>query len=92
MQETMNKRCLKYPGKICTIGDELAIADSANNRILIVTKDGIVKRTIGNFRHGLKDGNFEESRFHSPQGVAYLNGSLYVADTENHCIRKVNIV
>lgn len=38
---------------------------------------------------GRKDGVFSESSFNSPQGVAIVNNAIYVADTENHLIRKV---
>lgn len=38
---------------------------------------------------GRKDGIFSESTFNSPQGVAIRNNIIYVADTENHLIRKV---
>lgn len=46
---------------------------------------------IGGNGRSLKDGSFEESAFSRPQGLAFsaaLN-SLYVADTENHALRKV---
>ena len=38
---------------------------------------------------GRKDGMFSESTFNSPQGVAIMDNIIYVADTENHLIRKV---
>lgn len=39
---------------------------------------------------GRKDGRFSEASFNSPQGIAIKNNVIYVADTENHLIRKVN--
>lgn len=38
---------------------------------------------------GRKDGRFSEAAFNSPQGVAIKNNIIFVADTENHLIRKV---
>lgn len=38
---------------------------------------------------GLRDGEGRDAQFNSPQGLAWHNGVLYVADTENHVIRKV---
>lgn len=38
---------------------------------------------------GFVDGTFSEARFHLPQGVAFVNEKIYVADTENHAIRLV---
>lgn len=39
---------------------------------------------------GRRDGRFSEAAFNSPQGIAIKNNVIYVADTENHLIRKVN--
>lgn len=39
---------------------------------------------------GRKDGRFSEASFNAPQGIAIKNNVIYVADTENHLIRKVN--
>ncbi|XP_075698437.1 NHL repeat-containing protein 2 [Rhinoderma darwinii] len=40
---------------------------------------------------GWKDGGFSESLFNSPQGVAVQGRTIYVADTENHRIRKIDL-
>lgn len=68
------------------------MADSGHHRILIVNSEGIVLSTIGggeNCETGFVDGSYQEARFHSPQGVAFENDVIFVADTENHAIRKV---
>ncbi len=87
---------LKFPGKIEYAKDisgapALFISDSGNNRILAVRMDGRVFMEIGSGKSGLKDGNFEEAKFNNPQGLAFRNGNLFIADTGNHVIRKVNI-
>lgn len=41
---------------------------------------------------GRKDGDFSEASFNSPQGVAIKGDTVYVADTENHLIRKVRLI
>lgn len=38
---------------------------------------------------GRQDGDLSEASFNSPQGVAIKGNIVYVADTENHLIRKV---
>lgn len=38
---------------------------------------------------GKQDGDLSEASFSSPQGVAIKGDTVYVADTENHLIRKV---
>lgn len=39
---------------------------------------------------GRRDGNLSEAQFSSPQGVFIKGDTVYVADTENHLVRKVN--
>lgn len=38
---------------------------------------------------GRKDGNLDEATFCSPQGIVIKGDTVFVADTENHLIRKV---
>lgn len=41
---------------------------------------------------GRKDGDLSEASFNAPQGVAIKGDTVYVADTENHLIRKVPLI
>lgn len=85
---------LFFPGKVacCRNGDHLAIADTGHHRILICSNRGNVQHIAGGMEPGYIDGKFSSARFHSPQGVAFLNCEvLYVADTDNNAIRKMNI-
>lgn len=41
---------------------------------------------------GRRDGDLSEASFNSPQGVAIKGDTVYVADTENHLIRKVQLI
>ncbi len=43
----------------------------------------------GSGEAGRTDGVGQHAQFHSPQGLVWHNDALYVADTENHLIRKV---
>src|SRR5262249_3526793 len=87
------KTPLLYPGKI--LADEgsgrLFIADSNHNRIIMTSLDGKVQSVIGSGEIGHKDGDFGTAEFHHPQGMALRGGTLYVADTENHLLRKVDL-
>ncbi len=84
---------LSFPGKI--LADEkssrLFISDSNHNRILIASPDGKVEQVIGSGEIGLKDGDFTSAAFHHPQGLALKGDTLYVADTENHAIRQLDL-
>ncbi|KAH8294576.1 hypothetical protein KR054_002021 [Drosophila jambulina] len=85
---------LHFPAKIARspCGDKYAIADSGNNRILIVAKNGVVEHKIGGYQAGFVDGNLIEARFNSPQGVAFIDEYvLIVADTKNHYLRKISL-
>jgi thiol-disulfide isomerase/thioredoxin len=84
---------LAFPGKI--LADEksnrLFISDSNHNRIVITDLQGKLIETVGNGEPGLKDGDFSTANFKRPQGMALEGENLYVADTENHAIRMVNL-
>ncbi|KAM4636164.1 NHL repeat-containing protein 2 [Discoglossus pictus] len=84
---------LLFPGKVAadSSGDKLVIADTGHHRILVVKKNGHILHTIGGPKGGWKDGKFSEACFNSPQGVAINNNIIYVADTENHLIRKIDL-
>ena len=84
---------LSFPGKILVdaAGDRLFIADSNHNRILVTSLEGSVKEIIGSGQEGLADGNFGSSAFNHPQGMALVEDVLYVADTESHAIRRVDL-
>lgn len=66
------------------------IADTRNHAIRKVSQDGSVTTIAGNGILGMQDGAGSEARFYHPQDVAVAaDGSLYVADTLNHSIRKI---
>ena len=51
-----------------------------------------MQAVIGNGRSGLQDGNFETAKFFRPQGLTLADANtVYVADTENHAIRRVDL-
>jgi sugar lactone lactonase YvrE len=84
---------LAFPGKILADAnsDRLFIADSNHNRIVVTRLDGTLVETIGTGDIGAADGAFDKATFYRPQGLALSGDSLYVADTENHLIRRVDL-
>jgi DNA-binding beta-propeller fold protein YncE len=84
---------LAFPGKVLADEktDRLFIADSNHNRIVITRLDGTLVETIGTGASGAQDGPIERATFYRPQGMALDGDSLYVADTENHLIRRVDL-
>src|SRR4030095_4553217 len=57
----------------------------------VTTLDGGLVQTIGTGEHGAADGPFDKASFYRPQGMALDGDLLYVADTENHLIRQVDL-
>ncbi len=85
---------LSFPGKVLAdeAGGRLFIADTNHNRIIAATLDGTVTQVVGSGEEGLIDGGFGSARFNHPQGMALVEEVLYVADTENHALRKVDLI
>ena len=87
---------LAFPGKVLvdTAGGRLFIADSNHHRIVIADlASGAVLGVVGGPESGFGDGIYEAARFARPQGMALGAGGdvLYVADTENHALRAVEL-
>ncbi|XP_010171510.1 NHL repeat-containing protein 2 [Antrostomus carolinensis] len=84
---------LLFPGKVTVdnSGERLVIADTGHHRILVTQKNGQILHTIGGPDSGRRDGRFSEAAFNSPQGIAIKDNVVYVADTENHLIRKIDL-
>jgi glucose/arabinose dehydrogenase len=70
----------------------LYIADTNNNRIRKVSVDGAISTIVGTGRSGYSgdEGPAINAQLNRPRDVEVgVDGSLYIADTDNHCIRKV---
>jgi DNA-binding beta-propeller fold protein YncE len=89
---------LSFPGKVLAdaAGKRLVIVDSNHNRIVITSyPDGAahasVLQIIGTGEAGHADGAFDHATFNRPQGAALAGNVLYVADTENHLVRRADL-
>ena len=71
-------------------GDFL-IADSSNNTIRRLTRDGVVTTFAGTAgQRGTTSATGAAARFNFPTGLALdRDGNLYVADASNDCIRRI---
>lgn len=92
-RERVTMGTLAFPGKVLAdeASNRLFIADSNHHRVLVSTFDGRVTDVIGDGRAGATNGSFDSARFYRPQGMALRGRSLYVADTENHLVRRVDL-
>lgn len=75
-----------------TVADDgyLYIADTYNNKIKRIDPAARTSETFaGTGAPGATDG--AEAQFYEPGGLDYANGKLYVADTNNHAIRAIDV-
>lgn len=82
---------LFYPGKIAVGSGKIVVADSSHNRLVVSDDSGKTLATIGSGEAGLADGSFANAAFWNPQGMAIDGDKIYVADTNNHAIRLVDL-
>jgi len=69
------------------------VAETGNNTVRKITPMGVVTTLAGlTGASGTTDGIGTDARFNSPGGVAVDNaGNVYVADTNNHAVRKIAV-
>jgi thiol-disulfide isomerase/thioredoxin len=84
---------LLFPGKVLAdaAGGRLFIADTAHNRLVLSDLNGKDSQPIGSGLPGLVDGTYATAGFNRPQGMCLVDDTLYVADTENHALRAVDL-
>lgn len=74
-------------------GGEIYIADTYNSRIKVIAAGESGTETL--FGHGgaggYADGAADVAQFDEPGGLSYADGILYVADTNNHVIRTIDL-
>jgi thiol-disulfide isomerase/thioredoxin len=92
-RERIRTAALAFPGKILAdeAGGRLLIADSNHHRVLVADLGGRVTEVIGSGAAGYSDGPFDAARFYRPQGMAIDGDRVYVADTENHVVRTIDV-
>ena len=68
---------------------QLYVTDTYNNKIKVVNAEtGEAKTIAGDGEPGSEN---EPSRFDEPSGISHAGGILYIADTNNHVIRTLEI-
>jgi len=90
-RETGRDSALSFPGKVAWDDESgrLVVSDSNNDRISVADLDGNVSQVIGGSAAGFRDGSAAEAQFNQPQGVTVHDGHIFVADNENHAIRRI---
>lgn len=80
----------QHPLGVAVAGHTLFVADTYNHRIRtldVVTRE--VRTFAGSGTEGAVDGPAAAAAFYEPGGISATAEALYVADTNNHAIRRV---
>ena len=83
---------LAYPSHlVLSYPQALLVSDTAHHQVVtfdVVT--GKATQRIGSGTAGFKDGDSKTAQFNMPRGMAVVERDVYVADTGNHAIRKID--
>jgi DNA-binding beta-propeller fold protein YncE len=85
---------LLYPGKLLAdpAGGRLFVADTGHHRVLeLDIATGATRAAYGSGEPGFVGGPAGRARFDGPRGLALHGDSLYVADTNNHAVRRIDL-
>jgi DNA-binding beta-propeller fold protein YncE len=83
---------LQHVQGVCFYDDKVYLADTYNNRIkTLYPQQREVISYAGTGLAGYKDGLISVAQFNEPAGLAAADGKLYVADTNNHAIRVIDL-
>ena len=76
-----------------TPNGDLYIADTYNSRIKRISAGETATETVVGLGGlgGYEDGDANVAQFDEPGGLSYADGFLYVADTNNHVIRTIDL-
>ncbi len=79
----------QHPLGLAYAGGHLYVADTYNNKIKVVDPaDGTTRTLAGSGKPGDSD---RPAEFREPAGLAAADGKLFVADTNNHLVRVVDL-
>ncbi len=82
-----------YPTAITSDGSKLYVADGSNHAIRKIDRSGYVSLIAGDGVSGSDDSSLTVvARFSSPTGITAVGSMVYVVDSGNHTIRKVDPV
>ncbi|MBN1964686.1 MAG: redoxin domain-containing protein, partial [Anaerolineae bacterium] len=83
---------LQHPLGVVYADGQLYVADTYNSKIKVI--DPVTHEATslsGDPAGGYRDGDLAGALFDEPGGLSYADGRLYVADTNNHAIRVIDL-
>ncbi|MGD9536074.1 MAG: thioredoxin-like domain-containing protein [Alphaproteobacteria bacterium] len=86
---------LLYPGKLKRLPTRdgsvrWAVADGGHHQVAVLDEAGRELVRYGSGQAGFEDGPSKRANFNSPQGLIADDDFIYVADTGNHAIRRID--
>jgi thiol-disulfide isomerase/thioredoxin len=83
---------LQHPLGIIYHDGKIFLADTYNHKIKIIDPNlRTCKTLLGQRESGQANGRDHEAHFYEPSGLAFLDGKIYIADTNNHVIRVADL-
>jgi len=84
----------RFPGKLKPVPGEAkrwVLADAGHHQVALLDDDGEVLARYGSGAPGFADGPAERAAFRGPQGLIADTAGIYVADTGNHAVRRIDL-
>ena len=66
-------------------------SDTYGNRIRKISTDGIVSTVAGTGKAGLRNGPVDQAELNFPRGLVVSGKTVFLADFNNHVIRKIEL-
>ncbi|MGH7925130.1 MAG: hypothetical protein ACREQH_11145 [Candidatus Binatus sp.] len=84
---------LDFPAGLATDGRAVYVANSRNNTVEAIDAATRTMRIVAGklFQQGSNDGGGDSARFNSPDGMTIVGQDLYLCDTNNSDVRKINV-
>jgi thiol-disulfide isomerase/thioredoxin len=85
---------LAFPGKIKPLGNDArwAVTDGGHHQVVLIDAARNEAVRIGKGEAGFANGDLRTATFNRPQGLVAGTDVIYVADTGNHAIRKIDLI
>jgi len=83
---------LQHPLGVVYYDGVVYIADTYNSKIKTIDPEtGFTETYAGTGGHGYEDGDRDDAKFSEPGGLTILGRRIYIADTNNHLIRVIDM-
>lgn len=82
---------LLFPSHVLATANRLFVSDTGHHRVLECSLGGRVLRQFGSGTPGGWDGQMGACGLQAPQGLAIDRSRLYIADTGNHSVRRIQL-